>query len=188
MLGKFNLFHLFDEIILVLLVWKIICIFLVKSCFLRYFICFPFQNWMVILTLLLLPKVSLRNLDFYLFYEVSPKVVPHLQKSTNQLSSLHTVVISGLWILITTWICWISYRVGYITTFKVPGANLNKRKWRISVISFGRNCGGSFLIFVKNLLARHLFYLCIYLFIYLFLISAQVQLITQFKQEPTQKL
>ena len=98
----------------------------------------------------------------------SPKVVPHLQKSTNQLSSLHTVVISGLWILITTWICWISYRVGYITTFKVPGANLNKRKWRISVISFGRNCGGSFLIFVKNLLARHLFYLCIYLFIYLF--------------------
>ena len=70
MLGKFNLFHFFDEIILVLLVWKIICIFLVKSCFLIYFICFPFQNWMVILTLLLLPKVSLRNLDFYLFYEV----------------------------------------------------------------------------------------------------------------------
>ena len=101
-LEKLNWFRLIGVITLVLLIWKWMGLFLRKNHHLRCCGWLSFLNWIGTLTLSLLlkiPPIPLRLL--YIF-----KNLPYGL-------AWNFIVISGLMLLVVTWICWISYKNGY---------------------------------------------------------------------------
>ena len=104
----------FAPITLVLLTWKWIGLFLRKNHLLRCW-GWPFLlNWIGVLTLSLLLKLPPRKLEpWFVLWSFFFLRLLYIFISLPYDLAWNAVVMSGLVLLVTTWICWISYKNRY---------------------------------------------------------------------------
>ena len=138
MLEKLNWFCFINLITLVLLMWKWMGPFWRKNHLLRCWGWLSLPNWIGALILYLFLKLPPRKLEPWLV-QWSFFLLRLLYIFINLPYRLawNTVVMSGLVLLVATWICWISYKNGY-DMFK----SIEKQRYRYCRDTIKKNVQG----------------------------------------------
>ena len=141
--GRTQLVHFTGVIVMVLLMWKWMCLFFRKNPLSRCLHWLSFLNRIGALTLSVLLKKTRKLEPWFVLWSFFLLRLLCISINLPYAHVWNTVVMSGLVLLVATWNCWISYKNGYaglLVLHLLPLLNplLVIKMWRLYRYYFGR--------------------------------------------------